>query len=161
MASLMLSRCRRICDLKSAIQLTSRPSFLPSQRARKGSKGYGIRYERSVATKSGGLHGQWFKFCDANGNGWCQTDVLLLLDGEVVVVECKLTDVDEAREQLRYLYLPVVSKALSRPARGIVCVRHLSKESNTSLVVTSMGQALKVASEGYYPTLHWIGRGPL
>ena len=116
---------------------------------------------RSVATRTNRQHGIWFSFVDANGLGYCQPDVLLGLDGQVVVLECKLTEVDEARKQLAYLYLPVVAKALGKPTKGIVVVRHLTRESNPSNVCTSLGEALKRATSEYYPTLHWIGRGPI
>ena len=154
-----MARC--VVGLSHATQLPSRPKCIPQSRARKGSKGYGLRYERQVAERTGGVHGQWFSFRDLNGAGYCQPDVLLALDGQIVVLECKLTDVDEARLQLAKLYLPVVALALSKPVRGIVVVRHLTRESDTSLVVTSMGEALRHATERYFPTLHWIGRGPL
>ncbi len=152
---------RFVAGLTYARRLDTRPRCIPLNRPRKGSKRYGLSYERSVALRTGGQHGQWFAYADANGEGYCQTDVLLSLDGEVVVLECKLTEVDEARKQLGMLYLPVVAKALGRSARGVVVVRHLTKESNLSHVVTSLGAALKVASADFYPTLHWIGRGPI
>lgn len=152
---------RSVAGLERARMLQARPKFIPLARPRKGSKRYGLSYEKSVAERSGGLHGKWFEFEDANGIGYCQPDVILLLEGEAIVVECKLTEVDEARKQLGRLYIPVVSAALRRPARGIVCVRHLTRESDTQRVVSSMGAALKCASAEYFPTLHWIGKGPL
>lgn len=152
---------RQVAGLLTARRLDGKPPCIPASRARKGSKAYGLKFERAVAERTGGRHGQWFSFVDANGPGYCQTDVLLGLDGQVVVLECKLTEVEEARRQLMHLYLPVVGRALHRRTVGIVVVRHLTKESNVANVVTSLGAALKVASESFAPTLHWIGRGPI
>ena len=152
---------RFVAGLTQAHRLPSRPTCIPLSRPRNGSKRYGLRYERSVAERTNGQHGIWFSFYDANGPGYCQPDVLLGLEGQIVILECKLTEVDEARKQLAYLYVPVVSKALERPAKGIVVVRHLTRESDPSNVCTSLGEALKRASGTYYPTLHWIGRGPI
>ena len=152
---------RYVAGLTQAHRLPGRPTCIPISRPRNGSKRYGLAYERSVASRTNGQHGIWFSFVDANGLGYCQPDVLLGLDGQVVVLECKLTEVDEARAQLGHLYLPVVARALGKPARGIVVVRHLTRESNPSNVCTSLGEALKRASDTYFPTLHWIGRGPI
>lgn len=144
-----------------AQKLTQRPACIPPNRPRLGSKRYGLRYERQVAERTGGMHGIWWLYRDRAGPHYCQTDVVLLLDGLAFVLECKLTEVVEARSQLAGLYLPVVSAALKREARGIVVVRHLSKESQLDRVVTSLSEALKCATPRYSPTLHWIGRGPL
>ena len=147
--------------LQRAVQWPGKPRGIPVARPRNGSKRYGLRYERDVANRTGGRHGLWWNYCDSAGPGWCQTDVVLLLDGEAIVLECKLTEVEQARAQLGGLYLPVVSHALKRPTRGIVVVRHLSRETNPKNVVSSLGSALKLATRDYYPTLHWIGRGPI
>ena len=152
---------RHVAGLTYANRLPARPTSIPLSRPRNGSKRYGLKFEQSVARRTGGQHGIWFSFLDANGPGYCQPDVLLGIDGEIIVLECKLTDVAEARKQLAYLYLPVVGRALGKPCRGIVVVRHLTRETTLANVVTSMGQALKQASATYYPTLHWIGRGPI
>jgi len=152
---------RYVAGLTQAHRLPGRPTCIPLARPRASSKLYGLRYERSVAQCTSGQHGVWFSFHDANGPGYCQTDVLLGLDGGIVVLECKLTEVEEARRQLSYLYIPVVARALGKPAKGIVVTRHLTRETNPSNVCTSLGEALKRATSEYFPTLHWIGRGPI
>ena len=152
---------RFVAGLTQAHRLPGRPSCIPGGYARKGAKAYGLRYERTVALRTGGLHGIWFSYVDANGLGYCQPDVLLGMDGELIILECKLTEVDDARKQLAHLYLPVVAKATGRPTRGIVVTRHLTRETNPSNVCSSLGEALKRATSDYAPTLHWIGRGPI
>ncbi len=114
-----------------------------------------------MAERTGGRHGQWFRFGDALGEAFCQTDVLLMLDGEVAILECKLTEVGDARRKLRELYVPVVQRALKRPTKAIVVARYLTNESDREMICATLGVALRSASAEYFPTLHWIGRGPI
>ena len=121
-----MAQSRRVYGLKTAHPCT-KPPQIPVSRPRKESKRFGLRYERAVARATGGLHGQWWHFVDTNGVGYCQTDVLLTFQSQVVILECKLTEVEQARRQLRCLYVPVVQLAMGRPAKGVVVARHLSK----------------------------------
>jgi len=156
-----MSRCRKLAlPLQSACVLEARPRCIPNRRSRSVSAKAGERYERAVAKRTQGAYGLWFCFEDSRGIGFCQTDVVLTLDGEAIVIECKLTDVAEARSQLA-LYVPVVSLALKRPARGVVISRHLTRESDLERICASLGVALKHASADYFPTVHWIGKGPI
>lgn len=136
------------------------PPF-PAPKPRLPAKVAGVRFERAVAKRTQGSHGLWWRFIDDNGEGFCQTDVVLSFDGGVVILECKLTEVREARRQLGGLYVPVVSLALGKPAKGIVVARHLTRESDLSNVRASIGAALEDASESFFPTVHWIGKGPI
>ena len=108
----------------------------------------------------GAIHNQWFWFIDRNGAGHCCTDVILDLGHRLVVLECKLTDVDEARSQLEHLYKPVLAMAYGKPVAGVVVTRHLTRLTELSTVVDSLASALK-APLGALPTLHWLGRGPI
>jgi len=152
--------CREVFRLQSA-EKCEKPGTIPKSRPRKASKKYGIAFESAVARKTGGIHGQWFRFVDANGVGFCQTDVILVLSGEAVVLECKLTEVGEARKQLGMLYIPVVQKALGIPTKGVVVARHLTRETDRARVVSNLGLAMRAASASYFPTVHWLGRGPI
>jgi len=137
-----------------------RPAHIPHSRPR-GVKAVGLRYERAVAKAiPGAIHNQWFSFVDKNGHGHCCPDIILDLGRGIVVLECKLTDVDEARSQLEWLYKPVLARAYNKPVRGIVVTRHLTRLTNVTNVVDSLGAAL-LAPFGSLPTLHWLGRGPL
>jgi hypothetical protein len=138
---------------------------LPKRRVNyRNLKAVGLRFEKSVAAAVRALrlgetiHGQWFEYFDANGHGYCQTDVLLLRRDDAVVLECKLTEVEEAQTQLEDLYLPIVRRVYRRPAVGVVVVRHLTKLTNTARVCDSLEAALGMGS---LPILHWIGRGPI
>ena len=142
-----------------------RPAPFGAQGSR-GAKLKGLQYERAVAgaLPLGWLHGQWFKFCDENGVGYCQPDFLRITASVVFALECKLTDVMEAKAQLLGLYLPVLQFVFQRPARGVIVARNLTPESTN--VVDSLSNAMERV--GTLPTLHWpwpqklVGkRGPI
>jgi hypothetical protein len=155
-----MAQCREVAGLRFA-ERCARPTKIPLVRRVRGSKRYGIRYESAVAKATGGMQGLWWAYLDANGRGYCQTDIVLAYSGEVFVLECKLTEVDDAWRQLASLYIPVVSLALKHPAKGIIVARHLSKRSDRSAVCTRLEDAMAEAQSSYFPTLHWIERGPI
>lgn len=157
---------REIRSLSSA-GICERPRGIPVTRARKGAKAYGLRYERAFAkAASWALHGQWFEFRDSAGPGHCQTDFLARFFDLAVILETKLSDVEQGRKQLRGLYEPVVQKALGLRPVGIVVVRHLTHLKETrgtyrvhETLASAITQAL--ADPGRLPVLHWRERGPL
>lgn len=89
----------------------------------------------------------------------------LLLEGakRIVVIECKLTNVEEGRKQLEDLYFPVVRMIWpDKKPLGIVAARHLSKESDLTRVETTLKGAIwRAETDGVIPTLHWLERTPL
>lgn len=161
---------RTIVGLEWAEPLARRPACIPESRP-KGVKALGLRYERKAAAEinralRGSLvRGQWFEFVDANGHGYCQCDGLYYdpQSDSYVVFEFKLTEVDEARSQLKNLYLPVVAWAWPQfaPPRGIVVARHLTRETNVNLVYDSLWWVMAEPPALGIPTLHWIGRSAL
>lgn len=140
-----------------------RPHTIPLSRSR-GVRAVGLRYERLVARAISRqfpretTHGQWFEYCDARGPGYCQPDILISwLDGSGhIIIECKLTDVDAARDKLRNIYVPIVERALGGTVHAIVVTRHLTKETNKKLICDNLGAAVMRAN-GSIPTLHWLG----
>lgn len=93
----------------------------------RGAQAKGMTYERHVYRtlkrwyERGELPGellysQWFSFTDANGHGFCQTDILIVTSSFIFILECKLTCTDWAWPQLRELYKPVVERVFKRPA---------------------------------------------
>lgn len=150
---------RVVCGLLWAAQV-ARPGFIPKSRP-KGVKAKGLRFERLVAkAMPGATHGPWFEYGDANGKGWCSPDLLLEFPERVVVVEVKLTDTPDAIGQLAGLYLPVVAKALAKPAYGIIIARNLTTQTDRGRLRPSLGAALRVAGSAI-PIVQWLGRGPL
>lgn len=155
---------RVIAGLLSAAPC-DRPGNLPVARLR-GTKRMGMKYERDFAKAlkakypSALLVGQWFCFLDDNGNGYCQSDIILKLPSEVIIFECKLTDCEKGRSQLSRLYRPVVERCWGLPTRCMVVTRHLSGETKLELVTDQLAQALAFNREAI-PTLHWRERNPL
>lgn len=136
-----------------------RPGVGPSG-PKKGLKAAGLRYEAEVAgALPPGLPGLWWHFQDANGLGWCQTDLLLRGAARDLIIEVKLTYTEEAWVQLEGLYLPVVATALGRPVLGIqICKRFLAKPPAGVAVATEFAEAVKLAAREPRVVLHWLGR---
>lgn len=137
-----------------------RPAFLPQSRKRQGAKAAGLRYEALVASSLGpsALHGQWFRFIDADGEAWCQPD-FIMYDAEHgchFVLEAKLSWVPEAAPKLRSLYLPVVEKALGAPVLPIVVCRNIEGAPAGQTVLTLFA-AKSHALSGACPVLLWLG----
>jgi hypothetical protein len=134
-----------------------RPKGIPRSRPR-GTKALGLSYERRVAKAlPGAISGQWFEYFDANGPGYCQMDLVLKDRGQVWVVEVKLTDIFQGKNQLNKLYLPI-ARAIWGSARGAVVVRHLSKALASDLIFENFDQAQGFAA---IPVIHWLGSSPL
>lgn len=156
----------RVVEGLKFAQLAERPQGMPSRRPR-GSRGFGLRFEGQFAKALSALypskvrHGQWFYYSDLHGPGYAQPDVLLLAYATPIIFECKLTECQAGRDQIRELYAPVIASAMRQTPLGIVVTRHLTKETNLALVCDSLAQALRAARTGVTPTLHWLGRGPL
>lgn len=158
--------CREVKGITFAAPCL-RPSFIPLQKSRKGSKGAGLRYEKLVAKAiPNSVLGQWFHYIDANGAGWCQPDVLVLGRKRVLVLECKLTLTSEAFRQLQLLYFPVLRQAY--PEReiigGVVC-KNLTPEVDFSLLFESIPELIAkyptLDSPSAIPVVHWLGSSPL
>ncbi len=143
---------RRITGEIEWASKAERPSAFGISPRASGVRLKGLQYERAVgrALGPGWQHGLWFKFCDEGGVGYCQPDFIRVLPTTVVVLECKLTDVMEAKGQLLGLYLPVMRHLYSRPARGIIVAKHLTPGSTR--VVDSLEAAL---ADSGLPTLFW------
>lgn len=63
---------------------------------------------------------QWILFADSNGIGWAQPDAYLVMKERILLVECKLTQSDEATPQMISLYLPLLRKIYDTP---ILCLQ--------------------------------------
>ena len=53
-------------------------------------------------------HGQWFCYRDKNGKGIAQLDFLLMEVNQTYIIEAKVTQTQDAEEQLKWLYRPLV-----------------------------------------------------
>jgi hypothetical protein len=156
----------RVIDGLQGAWLTGKPANIPNSRPR-GTKKLGHQYESNFGKALGEvfhpsivISGQWFRFCDVNGFGYCQTDWIVKLSHEILIFECKLTDTEKGRSQITRLYRPVVEKCFGLPSRGIVVTRHLTKETKLELVSDTLKTALSLNSNSI-ATLHWRERSPL
>ena len=156
---------RVVQGLKWARRLASRPSGIPEGRAR-GAKLKGLQYERALAKALGSrmLHGIWWEFEDSEGRGFCQTDFLGFARGFTVILECKYTWTEEAEEELRGLYVPVVSVALAKPLGSVLSVvvcKNLIKGLKRP-ICDSLAEALETSYSGLStPVWHHTGAVPL
>lgn len=155
----------RVIDGLLTASPCARPNNIPIARLR-GTKRLGQKYERdfSKAIQSrypkAILPGQWFRFIDRNGHGYCQCDIVLKLPTESIIFECKLTDTEKGRSQLSRLYFPVVAAAFKLPVRGVVVTRHLTRETEIALVTDDFDTAIR-SPRDIIPTLHWRERTPI
>jgi hypothetical protein len=150
---------RRIRGLISAAKLTTKPACIPTSRAR-GVKALGVRYEREVAKALPVAEaGAWWEFRDRNGPGYCQTDLLVLGERFVLVLEAKYTYTVDAWRQLLGLYQPVVELALGLPVIPVQVCRVLTP--NARNVTTGLAEAIELAKAEGWATLHWVGGKPL
>lgn len=129
----------------------------------RGAKALGVAYEKALAKAlPDATRGAWWEFEDANGGGWCQTDLLLVGSGSVLVLEAKLSWVMQGHSQIELLYKPVLEMALGKPVLGVVVCKALRSGMPGSVtVVGDLPSALALARAGRRPVLHWIGSGPL
>jgi len=103
------------------VRLSLTPPPFISNKRRYGRRAEGIRYEGKVHGYLDGLHegcyvsSPWFVFTEVGveRERWCQPDALLfdIPNGRITIVECKLQHTADAWWQLKWLYLPVISRA--------------------------------------------------
>ena len=122
----------------------------------------GLRYERKVRDAlrlalgdANVVHNPWFIFEDAEGSAYCCPDFIITLPYGIVVIEVKLSYVDEAIIKLRRLYCPVVAKAFGEAVTPLVICRHLTPLAPPA--ASALGPALSLG----VPLMHWLGLGPL
>lgn len=105
----------------------------------------------------------WFEFEDHWGPGLAAVDFLIedKKRNLLIVAEAKLTYRPEAETKLRYLYMPVVEKALGKSVsnlKALVICKNLTSSLIGPSIDTLEGAFHLKAS---VPTLQWLGRGPI
>lgn len=144
---------RQITNLRWAYEC--QPAHLPC-RPRDPKKAAGIRYEnRLAAALPNWRHSIWFRFEDASGLGYCQPDIFLANPHYSVVLEAKLSLTTQAWNQLEGLYIPVLERALRRPAFGVVVARNLRAVEGE--VCSTLDEAITLALCRHRAVLHWMG----
>lgn len=54
----------------------------------------------------------WLAYRDRNGVGYAQPDLVLVQEGKALLMECKLSQTDQAKEQMLDLYAPLLTQLL-------------------------------------------------
>lgn len=121
----------------------------------KGTRAQGLRFERSVGkTLPGAVHHQWLRFVDNAGPGYCCPDYLMVVRSTLWVVECKLTDWNEAEIQMRDLYVPVLRMLWDGDLACVTVAKNLSPLTRRDSVVTTWDAALALPNS----VLHAFGK---
>ncbi len=154
---------RRIRGLRWAELRSSGP--FTRQKPRGRAQKVGLAYEKKVGRRlkrllrDGELEGelrlnQWIQFADDNGKGWAQPDAYLLMNSRILLIECKLTQSDNATPQLLSLYLPLLRKVYNLPILCLqVChtLRYIPKK-----IVTGPQELLDLPGPGVF-VWHYLG----
>ncbi len=124
----------------------------------------GKAYERRVGKElealfPGGcdsfLAGPWFYFLDETGIHYCQPDFIILLARRLIVIECKLSYVADAKEKLETLYAPVVEHYFKRPVSSCVVARNMTRAAQGQRVLVQPSSALDFLDRDF-KVLHWM-----
>lgn len=84
-----------------------------------------LRWNASLE-EPGEFHtGEWIHFTDDNGRGCAQPDIFLVFPTLILVIECKLSQTDNAKNQLLDLYKPLLEHLFHRPAFCIQACKNL------------------------------------
>ncbi len=101
------------------------------------------------------IHSQWFEFLDAKlGRGFAETDYILERDGEVILLEVKLTGGAYGKLQMLWLYKPILEVVYRKPVRCLLVCRNPTQgcpEPFVDSVEAFLAGELELA------TWHWMG----
>lgn len=155
---------RIIQRLATAREDAGPKAFTAKRRRPRGAKGAGVKFERELSVKllAAACHGQWFKFWDANGPGFAQTDFLLFCPDYVVCLEAKLGNISGGRDQFLQLYKPILEMVYGRPVYGLVVARHITELPSGMACGGTLTETLLHAIQSRdVACLHWRERYPL
>ena len=96
------------------------------------------------------MSGQWFKFGDDTGEHWAQPDYYIVLETEILLFECKLTQTSDAWRQLEHLYKPLLEFYYELPVVCVQLCRNLLEDDGT--IISRAGDIEDGA------TWYWLGR---
>lgn len=123
---------------------------------KKGLRAAGITYERLIGKtlKRAGLEpisGQWFRFIDKNGQGYCQIDHYVVLDSHILLFEAKRTQNRQGLQQINWLYRPVLKHLYNLPVVGILVCKYMHEETKWEIT-----DPLALAPEDKTYTWHYF-----
>lgn len=97
---------------------------------------------------------QWFLYKDAQGVSYCQPDYFIVRDDLVLLVECKLSQTDEAFQQMASLYVPVLRYRYERPIVTVLACKYLRFDPIAP--ISDLWEAWEHPRQGNL-TWHYIG----
>lgn len=99
----------------------------------------------------------WFSYLDANGLGYAEADHIIFLRDRAVILECKLSQTENAALQIKQLYRPLLRKILGEGVliQGVQVCKNLYRECPG--LVGSLQEVLASNSEDIF-TWHHLGR---
>jgi hypothetical protein len=115
--------------------LPQRPAFIPQPRRKRGAKGLGLTFEKRVGLILARFYpevhsGVWFEFQDMRRRGVCQPDHYVVLANYVLLVECKLSETEDAWTQME-LYAPILEHHFGRPVARVQACKYLRSRRRT------------------------------
>jgi hypothetical protein len=142
-----------------------RPKFLPKSRGgRKQSVVAGLHYEKCLADyladrfgEENVKHGQWFEYCDEQGKGWAQTDVLVFTGPYVLIVEAKLTYTKRAaKSKLLGIYKPLVEKVWpDKKVRMVQVCKNLTWRARGQVLLSDLEDITTSMVRYKFATWNW------
>lgn len=153
-----MSTPRNIQGLEWARLASEAPHRPP--RGLRGAKAKGVAFEKQLlrALPTSARGGVWIEYCDRNGRGYCQPDILLkVADREILILEAKYTWRLEGHVQLENLYRPVVNLMLGGRWQiyTVEVCKLLTADTPRACVVTSLRDAIAASAFGKMAVLHW------
>lgn len=155
---------RKITGLKWA-RFCETPAWTVGARTRKGKIARGRAYERKLgcelerlsADEFGGdlFLGPWIEYEDSNGPGIAQPDAVIDFKSYAILLECKLKQSDLARQQIEYLYRPLLSHILRKRIICVEAFKYPTRGRNAASIKSL--NLIERKSEDKLWSWHWIG----
>jgi hypothetical protein len=119
-----------LSNLQRCAILRERPTFIPKAKRLRGSRAAGMAYEKKVGKVLRILFkevhsARWFEYEDSARAGVCQVDHFVVLPEKIILVECKLSETEEAWSQMADLYAPILAQHYRRGVARVQAARHL------------------------------------
>lgn len=102
------------------------------------------------------ISGQWFRFEDSRGPGYCQIDHYLICPGFIILIECKLTHTDYALDQMDKLYKIILEHIYQVPVVCVQVCKNLRRDRNPPDLITDISELVFKPRRGLH-TWHYIG----
>jgi len=96
---------------------------------------------------------QWIEYNDASGHHFCEPELFVVLDDQIILFEVKLTGGEMGKRQLEGLYAPLLSFIFHRPVRCCLVCKWTTPDTPGPFFQTPDDFILSRADFG---TWHWL-----